>query len=120
MPPCSPAVTRSRRPGRLLIQSRMPGVRKKKRPSYSIIPLVRGVRKKPTSFSRAKGAPGAAYERAKSGERTRLACRRRSLAVANFSWEGGRADDIDRKERLFRRDVETNTRDACATQSQNR
>jgi hypothetical protein len=37
-----------------------------------------------------------------SGERTRLACWQRRLAFADFST------------RLFRRDAETNTRDACA------
>src|SRR6266404_1808156 len=39
------------------------------------------------------------------GERTRFACGRWRLAIANFS------------ESLFRRDAKTNTRDACATQS---
>src|SRR5262245_227745 len=54
-----------------------------------------------------------------SGERTRPACWRARLAIANFWWTLDIADSRSLKERLFRRDAETNTRDACAPQKRN-
>jgi hypothetical protein len=41
----------------------------------------------------------------------------RVLALANFSWNSARHDVAMLGRRLFRRDAETNTRDACATQA---
>src|SRR5258708_1600963 len=52
----------------------------------------------------------------RSGERTRLACWRRCLTVANFSFNAGISSGPDVEERLFRRDAETHARDARAPQ----
>jgi len=41
----------------------------------------------------------------------------RVLAIANFSFSIGMANAAMHNERLFRRDAETNTRDACATRT---
>src|SRR5260370_32220978 len=64
------------------------------RPAWSLLPS-----------SRRKGSARVS----RAGERV--------FEVANFSWRIAE-DQIPRNERLFRRDAETNTRDACATHSQ--
>ena len=51
---------------------------------------------------------------AKGSARVPRACER-VLAIANFVWIGYLCQAAKTKERLFRRDAETSTRDACAT-----
>ena len=41
----------------------------------------------------------------------------RVLAIADFSWNSESQDVVMLGKSLFRRDAETNTRDACATQT---
>jgi hypothetical protein len=51
---------------------------------------------------------------ASSGQRTRLACWRARPAIANFPSRSSMRSVARLKTRLFRRDAETSTRDACA------
>jgi hypothetical protein len=55
-----------------------------------------------------------------SGERTRLGAGERVLAIADFVVSSKHLLRTKRKERLFRRDAETSTRDACALQAATR
>jgi hypothetical protein len=41
----------------------------------------------------------------------------RILAIADFSWNSESQDEAMLRKSLFRRDAETNMRDACATQT---
>jgi hypothetical protein len=41
----------------------------------------------------------------------------RVLAIADFSWNPASQDEAMLGKSVFRRDAETNTRDACATQT---